>query len=67
MRRLRVAGESLPVLLNCSKPPKLMAMSMNIDGPGTTQKPKRVHDQAPSEQYAAFMKTGWAPSDYEGL
>ena len=67
MRRLRVAGESLPVLLNCAKPPKLLAMSMNIEGPGTTEKPKRVHDQAPSEQYAAFMQTGWAPSDYEGL
>ena len=32
-----------------------------------TEKAKRVHDQAPSEQFAEFMRSGWAPSDYEGL
>ncbi len=67
MRRLRVAGESLPALLNTAKPLKLWPMSMNIEGAETSTKPKRVHDQAPSENYAAFMRTGWAPSDFEGL
>jgi Xaa-Pro aminopeptidase len=28
---------------------------------------KRKHDTAPSEQFAAFMKTGWLPSDRGGL
>jgi Xaa-Pro aminopeptidase len=28
---------------------------------------KRVHDQAPSEAYAEFMKTGWIPSDLPEL
>jgi len=28
---------------------------------------KRKHDTAPSEQFAEFMKTGWSPSDREGL
>jgi Xaa-Pro aminopeptidase len=28
---------------------------------------KRVHDQAPSEKYAEFMRSGWLPSDYENL
>ena len=32
-----------------------------------TEKAKRVHDQAPSDQFAEFMRSGWAPSDYEGL
>jgi Xaa-Pro aminopeptidase len=32
-----------------------------------TEKAKRVHDQAPSDQFADFMRTGWADSDYEGL
>lgn len=34
---------------------------------GNNEKAKRVHDQAPSEQFATFMQTGWAPSDYEDL
>jgi Xaa-Pro aminopeptidase len=29
----------------------------------TTEKPKRIHDQAPSELFSNFMKSGWAPSD----
>mgnify|MGYP000203261771 CR=1 FL=1 len=29
----------------------------------TTDKPKRVHDQVPSELFANFMKSGWTPSD----
>ena len=33
----------------------------------TTEKAKRVHDQAPSDQFAAFMASGWAPSDYDDL
>ena len=28
-----------------------------------TDKPKRIHDQAPSELFANFMKSGWTPSD----
>ena len=28
---------------------------------------KRKHDVAPSPQFAEFMKTGWSPSDREGL
>jgi len=28
---------------------------------------KRKHDTAPSEQFVEFMKTGWSPSDREGL
>ncbi len=28
---------------------------------------KRKHDTAPSAQFAEFMKTGWAPTDREGL
>ena len=29
----------------------------------TTDKPKRIHDQAPSELFSNFMKSGWAPSE----
>jgi Xaa-Pro aminopeptidase len=39
----------------------------NNENADITEKSKRVHDQAPSEQHAEFMRTGWAPSDYEGL
>jgi len=43
-------------------------MSMNNnENAEVTEKAKRVHDQAPSEQFADFMRSGWAPSDYEGL
>jgi hypothetical protein len=28
---------------------------------------KRVHDQAPSEAYGEFMKTGWISSDLPEL
>ena len=33
----------------------------------TTQKSKRIHDQAPSEQFSNFMKTGWTPTDLTDL
>jgi len=33
----------------------------------TTDKPKRIHDQAPSELFSNFMKSGWAPSNLENL
>ena len=43
-------------------------MSMNnTENAEVTEKAKRVHDQVPSEQFAEFMRSGWAPSDYEGL
>ena len=43
-------------------------MSMNNnENAEVTEKAKRIHDQAPSEQFADFMRSGWAPSDYEGL
>ena len=43
-------------------------MSMNNnENAEVTEKAKRVHDQAPSDQFAEFMRSGWAPSDYEGL
>lgn len=43
-------------------------MSMNNnESAEVTEKAKRVHDQAPSDQFAEFMRSGWAPSDYEGL
>jgi Xaa-Pro aminopeptidase len=43
-------------------------MSMNNnESAEVTEKAKRIHDQAPSEQFADFMRSGWAPSDYEGL
>jgi Xaa-Pro aminopeptidase len=29
-----------------------------------TDKPKRIHDQAPSELFANFMKSGWSPSEF---
>ena len=33
----------------------------------TTEKPKRIHDQAPSELFSDFMKSGWAPSDLSDI
>jgi Xaa-Pro aminopeptidase len=33
----------------------------------TTDKPKRIHDQAPSELFSNFMKSGWAPSDLSNI
>ena len=39
----------------------------NNESAEVTEKAKRIHDQAPSEQFADFMRSGWAPSDYEGL
>ena len=39
----------------------------NNENAEVTEKAKRVHDQAPSERFAEFMRSGWAPSDYEGL
>ena len=35
----------------------------NENAEGETTTTKRVHDQAPSEAYAEFMKTGWISSD----
>lgn len=32
-----------------------------------TEKSKRIHDEAPSDLFANFMKSGWAPSDLSGL
>jgi len=32
-----------------------------------TVKPKRIHDQAPSEMFAEFMKSGWTPSDLHDI
>jgi Xaa-Pro aminopeptidase len=32
-----------------------------------TEQQKRVHDQAPSEQFNKFMQSGWAPSDLSEL
>ena len=32
-----------------------------------TRKSKRIHDQAPSEQFSNFMKTGWTPTDLSDL
>ena len=39
----------------------------NGENAEVTEKAKRVHDQAPSDQFAAFMASGWAPSDYDDL
>jgi Xaa-Pro aminopeptidase len=39
----------------------------NNENVEVSEKAKRVHDQAPSDQFAEFMRSGWAPSDYEGL
>jgi len=33
----------------------------------TSAKPKRIHDQAPSEMFAEFMKSGWTPSDLHDI
>jgi Xaa-Pro aminopeptidase len=33
----------------------------------TSKKSKRIHDQAPSEQFSNFMKTGWTPTDLTDL
>ncbi len=41
---------------------------MNQDAADTsTEEKKRIHDQAPSEQFAQFMKSGWAQSDRTDL
>ena len=39
----------------------------NENAAGETTTTKRVHDQAPSEAYGEFMKTGWIPSDLPEL
>ena len=39
----------------------------NENAEGETTTTKRVHDQAPSEAYGEFMKTGWIPSDLPEL
>ena len=33
----------------------------------TTDKPKRIHDQVPSELFSNFMKSGWTPSDLSNI
>ena len=33
----------------------------------TTEKPKRIHDQVPSELFANFMASGWSPSDLSDI
>ena len=33
----------------------------------TTKKPKRIHDEAPSDLFANFMKSGWTPSNLGDL
>ena len=40
---------------------------MNNESAEVTEKSKRVHDQAPSELFAEFMRSGWSPSDYDDL
>ena len=41
---------------------------MNQDAAdASTEEKKRIHDQAPSEQFAQFMKHGWAQSDRTDL
>jgi Xaa-Pro aminopeptidase len=42
-------------------------MSMNNESAETSEKAKRVHDQAPSDVFAEFMRSGWADSDYTDL
>jgi Xaa-Pro aminopeptidase len=42
-------------------------MSNNNDNAEVTEKAKRIHDQAPSDLFADFMSSGWAPSDYADL
>lgn len=37
------------------------------DKTNSPEKTKRIHDVAPSEVFAGFMKTGWAPSDLHGI
>lgn len=41
---------------------------MNQDAADTsTEEKKRIHDQAPSEQFAQFMKSGWSQTDRTDL
>jgi Xaa-Pro aminopeptidase len=41
---------------------------MNQDAADTsTEEKKRIHDQAPSEQFAQFMKSGWAKTERTDL
>lgn len=42
-------------------------MSNNNDNAEVAEKAKRIHDQAPSDLFAEFMSSGWAPSDYADL
>ncbi|MEK6647870.1 MAG: aminopeptidase P family protein [Actinomycetota bacterium] len=37
------------------------------DKTNSPQETKRIHDLAPSELFAEFMKNGWAPSDLHGI
>ena len=39
----------------------------NNENAEVTEKAKRIHDQAPSDQFAEFMRSGWAASDYDDL
>lgn len=40
---------------------------MSSESVEVTEKSKRIHDQAPSDHFAEFMRTGWAASDYDDL
>ncbi len=42
-------------------------MSMNNENTEVTEEGKRIHDQAPSDLFAEFMRSGWSPSDYSDL
>ena len=44
-----------------------MSANNNENAEVLTEKEKRVHDQAPSDRFADFMRSGWAPSDYDDL
>ena len=39
----------------------------NSENTELSEKAKRVHDQAPSDKFAEFMRSGWADSDYTDL
>jgi Xaa-Pro aminopeptidase len=44
-----------------------MSANNNENAEALTEKEKRVHDQAPSDRFADFMRSGWASSDYDDL
>ena len=40
---------------------------MNNEKAEVAEEGKRIHDQAPSDHFAEFMRSGWSPSDYSDL